>query len=84
MPVRKFRSVEDWQEWKQAGLSTACDDPQLPARIRLHWNRWATLVPYPSPRGLRKYRTREEADADRERWESERIARIRAERLRKQ
>ncbi|HYO79711.1 MAG TPA: hypothetical protein VE010_24815 [Thermoanaerobaculia bacterium] len=83
MPVKKFRSVEDWQTWKQAAMATACDDPQLPERLRVHWRRWSALVPYPNPRGLFKYRTREEADANRERWESERITKIRAERLRK-
>ncbi len=32
------------------------------------------------PRGVRKYRSIEEANADRERWESERIERLRQER----
>jgi hypothetical protein len=83
MPVRKFRSVEDWQEWKEAALSLPCDDPRLAERMRLHWQRWTALVPYPTPRGLRKYHSREEADADQERWESERITQIRTDRLRK-
>jgi hypothetical protein len=82
MPVRKFRSLEEWQESKQA-FWTACDDPHLPDRIRQHWRRWAALVPFPNPRGLRKYRSLEEADADRDRWESERIESIRAQRVRK-
>lgn len=81
MPVRKFRSLEEWQDWKQWSW-LACDDPALPNRIREHWGRWTRLVPYPGPRGVRKYRSQEEADADRDRWESERIAQIRADRVR--
>lgn len=82
MPVRKFRSLEEWQESKQT-YWLPCNDPSLPDRIREHWGRWSKLVPYPSPRGLRKYRSQEEADADHDRWETERIARIRADRVRK-
>lgn len=82
MPITKFRTIEEWQESKR-GFWLDCNDPDLPNRIRENWRRWAVLVPYPNPRGLRKYRSQEEADADRDRWESERIARIRAERVRK-
>lgn len=82
MGVRKFRTLEQWQESKRS-FWTACDDPTLPDRVRAHWRRWAQMVPFPNPRGLRKYHNSAEADADRDRWESERIARIRAERLRK-
>lgn len=82
MGVRKFRTLEEWQESKSA-FWVDCDDPQLANRIRLHWNRWANLIPFPNPRGLRKYRSLAEADADRDRWESERIARLRAQRVRK-
>jgi hypothetical protein len=81
MPVRKFRSLEDWQASKQS-LWLACDDPQLPKRIQEHWSEWARLLPYASPRGVHKYRSQEEADAAHDRWESERIERIRTDRLR--
>jgi hypothetical protein len=82
MGVRKFRTLEDWQESKRS-FWLDCDDPQLPERIRSHWDRWAVLIPFPNPRGVRKYRSAAEAESDRERWESERITRLRAERVRK-
>jgi hypothetical protein len=79
MPVRKFRTLDEWQESKRE-LWLVCDDPRLPDRIRAHWARWSRLVPLHAPRGVRKYRSSEEADADRERWEQERVDRIRLER----
>jgi hypothetical protein len=82
MPVFKYRTLEQWQESKR-DLWADCDDPRLPSRIRTHWARWSALVPPGLPRGVRKYRSTEEAEADRARWEQERIARIRAERLQK-
>lgn len=80
MPVQKFRSVQDWQEAKQEQWLD-CDDSTLPQRIRAHWQRWSRLVPLGIPPGVRKYRSTEEAEAEREEWESARIARLRAERL---
>ena len=82
MPVRKFRTLEEWQASKQSAW-LACDDPRVPDRIQAHWKRWSSLVPISSPRGVRKYRSIDEANADRDRWEQERIDRLRAERLRK-
>lgn len=83
MPVKKFRNVEQWQAAKQAQWIDS-DDPRLAQRIREHWRRWSRLVPLGVPPGVRKYRSAEEAEADRERWEQERIDRLRAARLRKQ
>ena len=80
MPVQKFRTIEEWQRAKQEQWLD-CDDPRLAQRIRDHWARWTRLVPLGVPRGVRKYRSAEEAEAEREQWESARIARIRAERL---
>lgn len=80
MPVAKFRTLEEWQESKRE-LWLQCDDPRLRGRIRAHWARWSRLVPLHAPRGVRKYRSSGEADADRERWEQERVDRIRAERV---
>jgi hypothetical protein len=82
MPVQKFRTLEEWQESKRA-FWLDCHDPTLADRVRSHWKMWSKLVPYASPRGLRKYNSTAEADADRDQWERERIERIRAERLRK-
>lgn len=80
MPVEKFRTLEEWQDSKRR-LWLHCDDPRLPGRIRAHWASWSKLVPLHVPRGVRKYRSSAEAEAERERWEQERIERIRAERV---
>lgn len=77
MPVWKYRTLEE----AERALWTTSDDPALPRRIRSHWRR--SSPPLAGPRGVLKYRTIEDANADREKWESDRIARIRAERLRK-
>ena len=82
MPVRKFRTLEEWQRAKNED-SLPCEDPRLASKIRENWSRWSRLVPLGGARGIHKYRTIEEMQADRERWEDERIARIRAERLQK-
>ena len=80
MPVRKFRTLEAWQAAKNED-SLPCEDPRLAARIRENWRRGSRLAPLGGPRGVHKYRSIEEMQADRERWEDERIARLRAERL---
>lgn len=76
MPVRKFRSIEE--------MNAADDDRWLPPgdakildRATSFFAMWSSMIPMGAPRGVRKYRTADEADADRERWENERIARIR-------
>jgi hypothetical protein len=80
MPVQKFRSIEEMKEgprWLGVG------DPRIPRKIRYLWQMASAFGTLSIPRGVRKYRSIEEANADRERWESERIERIRAERLKK-
>jgi hypothetical protein len=79
MPVYKYRRVEDIPE-----PSTAPWDPSIGARMRFVCEMGSALAgPRDLPRGVRKYRSFEEMNADREKWEDARIARIRAERLRK-
>jgi|CXWL01.1.fsa_nt_gi hypothetical protein len=62
MPVRKFRSVEEmlppWMEFPP----TAED---LARRIRNLWGRSHLLADRQFPKGVRKYRSLEEADMDR-------------------
>lgn len=77
MPVWKFRTFEE----AERALWTTSDDPALPRRIRALWRR-SLAGPLSGPRGVLKYRTIEEANADRDRWEDARIAQIR-ERLKK-
>jgi hypothetical protein len=74
MPVFKFRTIE---EMKAVRLWVDANDPTLHERIDRHWKDWSTMVPFEIPRGLRKFRTMEEMNADRDAWESARMARIR-------
>jgi hypothetical protein len=77
MPVRKYRSIEemnrDWR-WNRAG------DPAITRKIRGLWH-FAEAAVQPVglciPRGVHKYRSIEEANADRDRWEQERVDRLR-------
>lgn len=78
MPVRKYRSVQDMPN---VALEDDAGDPAIPRKIRYLWQvSEALLAPVGTciPRGVRKYRSIEEAQADRDRWESERIERLRA------
>ena len=80
MPVRKYRSIEEMNReprWLPNG------DPSIPRKIRYLWRLSEFLLrPVGAciPRGIRKYRSIEEAEADRERWEQERVDRLRVER----
>lgn len=77
MPFRKYHSVEemnrDWR-WNKAG------DAAITRKIRGLWQ-MADAVVQPVglciPRGVRKYRSIEEANLDRNRWEKQRIDRLR-------
>lgn len=83
MPVFKYRSVE---EMPDVALKYDAGDPAIPDRIRYLWRLSESLlggIGTCIPRGVRKYRSIEEAQADRDRWEQERVDRIRASRLRK-
>ena len=83
MPVTKYRSVE---EMPDAALKYDAGDPRIIRSIRYLWDMSERLlgdVGTCVPRGVRKYRSIEEADRDRERWEQERVAKIRASRAQK-
>jgi len=62
MPVQRFRTFREARlaQWM------APDDPRLPGRIRRWWSIAARLSPVRPLRGVRKFRTLEEADAERE------------------
>jgi len=81
MPVRKFRSIEemnafDRERWME------CDDPRLGSRIEALWNEWRDILPpLNMPRGVHKFRSIEEMNAFRDRYELERIANIRSQRV---
>lgn len=71
MPVQRFRDPDAARRalWVDAG------DPNLAQRIRKLWARAFILAPAMIPRGIRKFRSAEEANAEREQWT---LARIRA------
>ena len=82
MPVRKFRSIEEMNAFDTERLQH--DDPNLYRRIKLHWDRWRNLIPALNiPRGVHKFRSIEEMNAFKEKYESERIALIRAQRVKR-
>lgn len=71
MPVHKYRSVSDMPPRRRVG------DPDLATRIRAPWAR-AFLLCAPVPhRGVRRFRTIAEANAERERDTLERMRRLR-------
>ena len=77
MPVRRFRNLDE----AARDLWHDRDDPRLPSIIRSLWRRSAFFVGYPLHMpGVRRYRTIEDANADRDRLIQERIRRIQRER----
>lgn len=77
MPVRKYRRVEDMPDddkWVPTG------HPSIPRRIRFLWRLSSALATIGFPRGVRKYKSIEAANEEREQWEDARIDRIREER----
>jgi hypothetical protein len=80
MSVQKYRTLEEMnrrRQWLPAG------DASILRKIRYLW-RFSELLLRPVgtciPQGIRKYRSIEEANADRDRWEQERVERLRAAR----
>ena len=65
MPIRRFRDVSEMEDT----LWHARTDPALPGAIARVWDFAARVCPLQFPRGVHKYRTIEDANADRERWE---------------
>jgi len=76
MPIWKFREGEDTRPvW-----TGPPGHPDLIRRIRAVWAISARLAPSNFPRGVRKYRSIEEAGRDRDAWNQQRIERLRKER----
>ena len=74
MPVQRFRTLEEARRalWLKPG------DPQLERTVEWVWALSTDLMGgCPQPRGVRKFRTLEEANADRKRWETERSRSLR-------
>jgi len=77
MPIQRFRDFEEAHRalWIERG------DPRLVPRIRALWAFVSRLAPGSAPRGVRRFRTLEEANADRESWIELRARTLRASRL---
>jgi len=77
MPVRRFESLDD----ARRALWVDPSDPRLGERICRLWERTRRLAPpLGIPRGVRKYRSIEEANADREAWTRKRVRALRERR----
>jgi len=75
VPVQRFHSFED----ARRALWVDPKDPALLERIAKLWSLSSRLVPRHIPRGLRRFRTIEEANRERDAWVQRRIDRLRAE-----
>ena len=73
MPIRKFREGED----ARPAWTGPPGHPDLIRRIRAVWAIAARLAPSNFPRGVRKYRTMEEANREREEWDVRRCGEMR-------
>lgn len=84
MPVWKYKTLDEMNRHQRRWLKKG--DPRIITKIRSIWDACETLLQPAGtlvPRGIRKYRSVEEADADRQRWEDARIRWIRENRVRK-
>lgn len=76
MPVYRFRAFED----ARRALWTAVGDPALPDRIRRLWRFSARLASPCARRGVQRFRTIEDANAERDRRVQERVDALRMSR----
>ena len=79
MPVRKYRRIEDMpsEHWREPG------DPGIVRGLRLMTQLGTAIAtPLRIPKGVHKYRSIEDLSADRDRWEQERVDRLREARAR--
>lgn len=80
MAVRKYSRIEDMPD---DALALDAGDPAIPKKIRYLWALAEELL-WPVglciPRGVRKYRSIDEANADRDRWEQDRVDKLRRHR----
>jgi SNF2 family DNA or RNA helicase len=78
MTVRRYRTLD---EMNRDIRLVAPGDPSIPRRMQELWQLSEQLLGEVGtcvPRGVRKYRSVEEANADREQWERERVRRLQA------
>lgn len=75
MPIQRFRRVEDMPP-----LAPLPPSPEREDRLRALWGSWLRILPPLDLRGVRRYRSIEEADRDREEAVVRRARRLLAER----
>lgn len=76
MPIQRFHSSEEARE----ALWVRRDDPRLVPRIRSLWAFASRLAPGAAPRGVRRFRSSEDAQRDRDDWITQRAHALRAAR----
>jgi hypothetical protein len=78
MPLQRFRDFDEARRalWVEPG------DPELLPRIRRLWAFASRLAPGSGPRGIRKFRTMEEANRERDEWVELRVRTLREQRER--
>jgi hypothetical protein len=76
VPVHRFRDLDD----ARRALWTGVDDPNLADRIRRVWRFSARLARPSARRGVLRFRTIDEANAEREQRVTERVQALLAER----
>jgi hypothetical protein len=76
MPVQKFRDFDEARKalWADSGQI------DLVPRIKRLWAFSTRLTPPQIPRGIRKFRSIEEANQDRDNWVRRRVSALRAKR----
>lgn len=67
--IKRYRTMDE----AARDLWVDPSDPGLPNRIEALWRRATVLSPPMIPRGLRLFRSHEDADAERQRWTADRI-----------
>lgn len=73
MPVTRFTSLDEARRALWRG-----DPERLAARIRFVWGSSMRMTPRMIPRGLRKFRSIEEAQAERAAWVRRRVEALRS------
>jgi len=73
MPLQRYRDMDD----ARRALWVARGDPGLVPRIRSLWAFAARLAPGGAPLGIRRFRTIEDANLDREAWTARRARALR-------
>lgn len=76
MPIQKFKDLDE----ARRALQETPRQPDLFARIEALWTFSMRLVPRQIPRGVRKFRSLEEANQERDQWVQRRVDHLRAER----